>query len=496
MTPEQKLEAAQRWARSQLWHQGVLSYKYHATQAKIAEALDASQARKFFLLCSRRLGKSYLLVCRAIEMALRKPNARVLFLAPFQRDAADIANDLAAQILADCPEALKPDYNSQAKELRFKNGSIIRLKGTNNEKADTLRGGASDLIIIDECGQVDNLQYIVQSVCLPMTLTTGGKILLASTPPPTPAHDSARIYAELLEQNATVKFTLLDAPHISDAVKAEILQESGEAPEDIPGILVQTAYPKTTAARRELFAEFVVDTSVALVPEFDAAAKAEIVQPTKLAPYYFAYTGIDPGSRDKTGIIVGWVDFLNGRFVVEGEALLANPTTREIAETVKHLEREYLPSTDHVTRVSDIDLRLIHDLFVEHRLQVQKARKSDMLQSVQQLRHYVQTRRLSINPRCTNLVHQLETCIWDKRGKDMAREGDAVMAGHHDLIAALRYTLRAIDWQRNPYPESYRARGGPLGPGVNDWVSPRRISKKRFTLLDNTPFGKKLAKRR
>lgn len=436
-----------------------------------------------------------MLVCLAFEMAIKKPGSRILFLAPYQRDAAEIATDLAAKVLSDCPEPLRPTFTFQSKEFRFPNGSILRLKGTNNEKADSLRGGAADLIILDECGQMDNLKYIIESVCLPMVLTTGGRILLASTPPPTPAHDSATIYADLLAEGSTVKYTILDAPHITDEDKAEILRETGEKPEDVPGILAGVRQPRTTTARRELFAEFVTDSSLAVVPEFDADAQADIVRPTEPLDYFHGYVSLDPGSRDKTGILVARYDFMNAKLLIDDEALLSNPTTKQIAQAIKSLEAKHLENAQSVTRVSDIDLRLIADFQAEHKLTLRKAKKTDMLASVQELRHAIQTRRLVISPRCQSLVHQLATAIWNRKGSDVAREGDGPNHGHNDLLAALRYMLRAVDHSRNPYPKHLYTRGSKFGPGVAQWAPPSRDSKKG-ALHDNTPLARRLHKKK
>jgi hypothetical protein len=237
----------------------------------------------------------------------------------------------------------------------------------------------------------------------------------------------------------------------------------------------------------------VTDSSLALVPEFDEEARAEIVVPHTRPSHFTAYTSVDPGSRDRTGFVFAYVDFLNGKVVVTDEELLPNPTTRQIAATIKAKEASAFGEHHDVTRVSDIDLRLITDLRADHGLQVQKAVKVDMLASVNQLRHFVQTRKIIIDPRCVNLVHQLQTCIWDKRGTDMAREGSSPLAGHFDLIAALRYLLRAVDWSKNPYPAGFYERGGRFGPGVDQFVSPKALrNKKKLTLADDTPMGRKL----
>lgn len=495
LTPAQHAKLVKD-AQATCWKQGYLDYKFHDTQRKIRASLDNSTSRKFFLLCSRRTGKSYMLVCLAIEAAIKKPNARVLYLAPTMRDANDIASDLAVQILADCPPELKPEYKSQSKELHFPNGSIIRLRGCNNEHADSLRGGAADLIILDECGQVDNLSYVVTSVCLPMTLTTGGRILLASTPPTTPAHDSARIYAELLAEGSTSKFTLLDSPHISDDVKAEILKETGESLEDIPRILAGEVLPKTTSAQRELFSMFVVDSSMAVIPDMNKS-KEHVVKEHVRPPYFFGYTSIDPASaRDKTGILVGYHDFLNATLVIEEEDLLTKPGTDDIYKATKAAEHRAFSKYEPVSmkRSIDHDVKLIIDLTRLGLDNCHSAIKPDLEVSVMRLRHMIDSRKLIINPRCVNLIHQLETAIWASNGKDVAREGTGQMSGHFDLLAALRYMVHDVEQNKSktPYPSNYFHHSPDGIKPFNVFVRPSEKKRLEERFADNTPMGRRL----
>jgi hypothetical protein len=70
----------------------------------------------------------------------------------------------------------------------FPNGSRIKLVGL-DKNPNGLRGNTLDLIVIDECGFVTNLDYIYKSVIIPATLHRPNcKIIMISTPPSTPAH--------------------------------------------------------------------------------------------------------------------------------------------------------------------------------------------------------------------------------------------------------------------------------------------------------------------
>lgn len=490
-----RAQAAFQAAVAELWSRGRLDYKFHDTQLLIDQAIDRGHGRQFFLLCSRRLGKSFMLVTKCIALAIRKPGARILYLAPWAKDAADIANDLAAQILDDCPPKLKPTYNAQAKEFHFPNGSIIRLKGVNGEHARFLRGGAADLIVLDECGIMDNLKDVIQSVCLPMTITTGGRILLATTPASTPGHYSTDLYEALAGKRAAVKFTMRDAPHIPDETKAEFLLESGETPDRVPLILAGKELPTGTTALREYFCEFVTDADSAVLPEF-RRLKPQLVVTVEPPTYRDLYVSMDPGFKDRTGILFGYWDFLGARFVVEDELLLHHATTNEIAAAIREKELALWGGAEPHKRISDVDLRLIADLGRYHNLAFQKARKEDSLGAINLVRNMMQNLQVAIHPRCRNLVRQCENAIWNNKATDFARPEDSKSEdGHYDLVAALKYMLRMLSRNKNPFPDSHFAPGGALGPPAGSFISPKLARTRSTGLYADTPIGRKFQKR-
>ena len=475
-----------------LWRRGNLRFKLDETQLQILDRLEGVRSRKFFLLCSRRLGKSYMLVCLAFSLAIRQSGARILYLAPWAKDAAEIATDLAAQLLEDCPAELRPKYNAQSKEFVFGNGSVIRFKGVNGEHAQYLRGGATHFVILDECGLMDNLKHVVSDVVMPMTLTTGGRIVFATTPPVTPGHDSSIIFEQLAGEGAVVKFTLLDNHRVSDEVKGEFLKEAGEDPELIPLILAGLAKPRTTTARREYFCEFVTDSLLAVLPEFDDRAQVELVREFVRPPYFDAYVSMDPGMQDRTGILYGFWDFRRGKLVVEDESLLQGPTTLKIADEIVAKEYALWGDKRPLLRVSDVDLRLIADLWERHQISFRKAEKQDSLGAINLVRNMIQTRELELHPRCVHLQRQMKNAIWNNKVTDFARAGQSSPDGHFDLVAALKYLCRHVQRRKNPYPDGW---GRPDMTGY--FRSPRTQRRdKQLGLLADTPFTRRVVKQR
>jgi hypothetical protein len=484
-----RLVEARRLLQAELWRRGDLRFKLHETQQRIYDAIRASSQRRHFLLCSRRLGKTYLLVALCIEHALRHPNSRIYFCAPTAKDAAIIATDTAGKLLTDCPPELKPEFREQAKELKFKNGAIVRFQGINSDHANDIRGHTADLVVMDEVGSMDDFKHVLTSIVAPTTLTTGGKILLASTPARTPGHESSTVARDMIDRGLCSTFTIRDAPHITHEEKVDFLvHEMGEKPERADGILDGTLEPETTDTLRELFCRLdVTDAESAVIPEFTAQAQAQIVKEHPRPRFYNAYVGMDPGMTDKTGLLFAYWDFKACKLVIEDEALLGHSITPRIAEVVKQKEADtFAVGCNSVTRVSDIDSRLIADLVQLHGLSFQKADKSGGNPAmINFLRTKIHTREIIIHPRCVKLIQQLRNCVWNSRATDFERtDADA----HFDLVAALKYLVRVVNRSANPYPDWYRESDAPI------YVSPK-LHAKPIDIFSNTPFGRRLAKK-
>jgi hypothetical protein len=445
--------------------------------------------RKFALLCSRRLGKSYVLVLYSIMHAIKTPNARVSYAAPFGRDAAEIATDLMSEILQDCPEDLRPEYRVATKEYIWKhNNASIRFAGLNAEHANQLRGRKATLFVIDELALVDDVAHCISDVALPMTLTTGGRLLFATTPARSPGHESSQLLRKMVVEGNVVTFTLLDNVRVSDEIKAEYLLEAGEEAANIPDILAGKRDPESTTALREYFCRFVTDSETAVIPEFTAAAQAEIVKEHEVPPYAHRFVSMDPGFQDRTGILFAYYDYHAQKLVIEDEAILTRASTDDIAFAIKNREEALWGARTPLLRVTDIDLRLIEDLSRAHALIFTQANRQDSMGAIDLVRNMVRRREIIINPRCISLIRQMRNAVWTRNGKDFERTPED---GHQDALAALKYLCRHVI-RTNPFPSWWGANGFNTNyPGGHGPAG----AAKRPSLFSDTPLGRRLKKK-
>lgn len=433
--------STKRQAKAALWRRGVLVRqpgKAHAAQRLIYETLQRTSRRTVYLNCSRRFGKTTLMLLLALEHCLTVKRAAVRFAAPQKNDAEEIATDLMDTILADCPPALRPKYNKTKKEFTFPStGAKLRFAGVNGDRARYLRGRRATLVLIDEAGEMDDLSYVVKSILRPQLLTTGGRMIIASTPARSPGHASTALAraSEAEGEGAYFTFTIHENPLLSPEQVAEECALQGGADSD--------------SWRREYLCQFVIDLERAIVPEWTDEVALKLVQAVEPPRFRDCYVSIDPGgSRDLTFALGSWWDWMNQVLVFEWEWWAKNPDTGSIAKGILGAMQEHWPGKKPLRIVSDVDDRLQVDLG-KFGLTLENAWKPDREAGIGEFRTWVRDLKIRVHPRCRVLIATLHQALWNKRRTDWDRlEG----IGHADALAAAIYNRRSIHENRNPVP--------------------------------------------
>lgn len=445
LTPQQKVEAIRL-----AWTEGNLRYKLKPIQRTIYDSLKSCTELIYVINCSRRLGKSTTMACLALETALRTPNSHVHYGAPTQKDLKKFILPIFRQLLADCPDDLRPEWKQFDGCWVFPNGSFIQLCGCNNKQYDNLRGSKSDLFILDEAGQIDELDDIVKSIALPQLLSSthpGKRIILPSTPPTTPDHDF-KTYAEIAMGRA--------------AYATYDIYRSWYSPEEIARFIEEMGGIKSTTVRRELFCEFVTDETLHIIPEWRNHPEFVCEVPKDdLFQFYFPLEGLDVGYRDFTFWILGYYDFSNAQVVIEYElALRENEfTTDNLAQGIHDAEATYKKVTKaRFRRIADnSNLNILADLARLHRLPFTPVSKKNGKEwMVNQARQLIKAGKLKVHPRCKMLIASLEFGIWQKGRDEFARSREL---GHYDAIDALVYLISNLVpavQNINPIPPLYQ----------------------------------------
>lgn len=468
------------------WTAGNLEYQVDDYQLPVYRALwkaiNDKQVLKYTCNIARRFGKTHVSSIIAVEYALRFPGSQINYACVTDKAMKKILRGIFPTILSECPKDLLPKRVNGTWE--FPNGSIIYTAGVNNGHADDLRGTASHLNIVDEAGQIDELEYLVRSVLLPQQLTVHGTMLLLSTPPTQVDHDYTKIYHECLEEGNVSEFTVYD----NEKVMAD--------KELFDSYVKESGGKESTHWLREYEVKFVTDTNKIILPEWaEVKAKCIVDTPrTHLFHFWAKYVGMDLGFRHNTCLLFGYYDFSRSKLVIEDELVLNGEevTSEAIATGTTDKETELWGSEVKVlTRISDNNNPiLLNDIHRVHGVTFHPTSKDELHAMVGQTRLFIGAGNLEVHPRCKYLLGCLEFGVWDKHRKEFA---ESRKYGHYDALAALVYLLRYVDLHTNPVPVGYGLKKEDLGfdPSKNqlstsaqamaDWS---KMANKRSVLRD------------
>lgn len=427
-------------ALAKLWELGrIEEIKLHSGQMEVLKRFRDSDERTFVLNSARRWGKSTLLLVIALTQAIRHPGSLIRYAASSAYQVRRFTTPLLRELLVDCPIPLRPVYRAQDKTWVFKNGSEIHIAGVDNGRAESLRGTSMHLGIIDEAAFIDDLPYLVRSILMPQMLTTGGRLLISSTPNPKQLdHPFWDFVDEAEEVGAYATNTIYENPLLSEEQVQDAIKSAG-------GV-------NTTAFKAEYLAQRIMDTEHVVVPEFHQEAQERIVVPVERPAYFDAYVGLDLGYIDATAGVFGYLDFGNNKLVIEDEIVLTKPTTEQIAHAIMSRESELWGAKRPYLRYCDLDLRAQADLASKYDLHFNISPKEDKAAAINTLRLMLSSDRIRIHPRCTKLISQLAQVSWNKNRTDFRR---TPKHGHYDLVDALIFLTRNVDFNRNPAPDPF-----------------------------------------
>ena len=443
---EEKAQMSREAAIRTLWRKSILHWKLDKNQMDMYNLATKSDHTIVVIGSARQLGKSFFLCTLAVETCLKKKNCIVKYVAPKVKDVRRIIAPLIREIVGDAPEDLLPKYKTHEHVFRFSNGSEIQLAGTDNGHAESIRGNKADLCIIDEAGFCDDLQYIVNSILLPTTTTTNGKIVMASTPPKSADHDFMQFMREAEQAGAFIRKTIYDNPRL----KAKEIQRLADA---VGGV-------DSVDFKREYLVKMMTDINDAVIPEFTDELKALVVKEHPRPPYYDTYVGMDIGGSDLTAVIFGYYDFRLATLVIEDELVINGRAmvTDTLAKEIKRKEEMWFthPTGGYkppLLRIADNNNPiLLNDLVSKHGISFLPTLKDNKEAALNNLRLLLKSGKVIINPRCVTLISHLQNATWNKRRDSYTRSADK---GHYDALDALVYLCRNINTTKNPYPPGY-----------------------------------------
>lgn len=400
-------------------------------------------------------------------------------------------------------------YSVSERRLQFINGSTIEFM-TNEQDRDKFGGAARHIILYDEEPRLE-----IRQECMMRLISTGGFELFTLTP----LSGMSWLWDQFWEKRderedlAIITASIHDNPFLNDATKQRILADPGLSQE---------------ARRAREFGEFVAFAGL-VYPDFDPAKHIRREFTSLIPEAVDVLVGIDPGVRDPTAVL--WIAIMgDGRLHVFHELYLSNRSISEIAEKIHDINAYYKlgesrePAWPIAQMLSPKLLRqytlkgLCHVTLdvLEETMEWQEARKlqmelrgafyrpyayvidpaarqrsrqtlrtdqaefanhfvdavvgsNDISSGVHRIKALFQQDRLTIDPRCVNLLKEIRKYRWrsEPRGMEQSIQQKPVDRDNHALDA-LRYLCSFI-------PADNVVRRGmqevpPPTPGTVAWI--------------------------
>lgn len=438
-----------------MWNRADVGTWYLKPKQKTAlEFLQATQDP--FFEASRRYGKTTTILGYCIQEMKKNAGLIVRWCEPWKSQCREIVMTEVDKIQAQIPEDDRLKWHGVDSYYYLpSNNARLYLRGVNEDRGESARGTAANIIVADELGTWKEPTYILNEVLGPQLLTTNGKLIYAGTPPRNFTH----AYYDLKEQ------AQLDGRFIQRLIYDQEIA-SWEAVEKAVN---RAGGWESPAVQREYLCKKAVDNKFSIIPEWDDKYIQEVPK-DEYFTFYLKYDGLDIGIRDLTVILLAYYDFKRAKLIVLDEIVMngAAMTTKILAQANRTKETEHfgvkwteLPDGTfemdrhphrRLRRISDIDLLLINDLTRLHGLYYEATDKGELEEMVNEVRIWVGGGKVLVNPRCAILIDSLRYGLWDEKRKEWERSD---RLGHFDALAALMYLIRNVDTRTNPVPADY-----------------------------------------
>lgn len=436
--PTMTSEFLQNYARSKLWQKADIgSWYLYDYQKEIHQWLKSTYDP--FLEAARQIGKTTTIATYCQELSIAKKHHVTRWCEPFKNQAREIIMPEMDKQCETAPEELRPKWTATDSYYDYPNDSKMFLRGVNEDKGKSARGSFADIVVADEYGFWTE-PAVLNRVLKPQLRTRrkfGAKCIVASTPPEDLGHPYYEERERARRQGRFKRVTILDIG-LSEAEIEKIAEDHGgwEHPD----------------FRREFLCEDVADPNRVVVPEYNPDTH-DVDDDYPRPDYYTAYVGCDLGFSDFTGLVFLYFDFKTQEVVIEDEICVAGWNSKDIVSEAIGKEKSLgWVYGQPAARWSDNDQQILFDMLTLHGYAMSPVQKAPgyKFAAINELRLRFSMGKIKIKKRCKNLRHQLKVGMWNTNKTSFAR---ADTAGHLDMIDALVYAHKNIDFRLNPWPK-------------------------------------------
>lgn len=249
--------------------------------------------------CSRRAGKTHMLVAACLIECMRKPNTRCVYIGETLELTVGLIEKATNDIVDACH--LQDKRGKRFNWKKMDNGSEILVRGLSNTKdPDLIRGNTAKVIVIDEFFHLksDLLEYLQREVLQPMQMDYADdyKFLCAGTPPQIKGTYGEHAWKAWEVPHFT--WTWRDNPH---PVNIEARKAYVEKVIEEKGLTWDTPF-----VRREYNGEWAYDDDLILYANYKVYDATEAIPQWRISRVFF---GIDYGVSDNDAVVgFAWSD--------------------------------------------------------------------------------------------------------------------------------------------------------------------------------------------
>ena len=376
----------------------------------------------------RRFGKTHLALVSLLLEALSHPKCYLWYVAPTFRQAKMVSWRKLKELTEEFQAGIK--FNEAELSVTLVNGSVIELKGAENEDAlrgaglgcKTHKGGLG--LVIDEFASIYDNWDVWHEVLRPMLADNDSGALFIGTPKGKDSFYDLYLKGERKEldwESWQFKST--------DNLALDLAKDAAEAKRDTP----ERYY------RQEWEASF-EDYEGLVYPEF--SEKLHVVEPFYIPRNFPRVGSIDPATSGTTAVIKAAIDD-DGRIIVYDEYYEEDKRASEVAKRIK--DKRFSWVMDPAAKGAKVERegKLI-DLFTIYRDHGIYAREGEnsVDAGINAVGEMFKTGRIKIFKNCEKLIWELERYHWTQ-----PKEGAAGIAKpkpfkkNDHLCDALRYLV-------------------------------------------------------
>ena len=476
----------------ELWTRACLDYMlFPGGQSQIIQSIidwhaaNPHDAGPFCVEAHRSAGKSYGLLTLAIQWCLEQPGTQVRYGGPTYKQTLELTEHNLGKIEQRAPRGILELRNDEivVRNPAWKGGkydkSTIRFFGVNRGTVESQRGKRANKIILDEVGFMEDTDYVIYDVLTPLFMLQENPLMvISSTPPRSTAHKwCGRYVPEAIRSKRYFLITADDNPDFREADrKVALAAYDGDE--------------NCVAWKRDYLCKHISDPTAMVVPEFTEERKKEVVVDHPKPEYCYQLVGFDSGFKDASAVLFTFVDWDAQKWVIDDEIVTHYTPTSVLAKMIKEKavslldfvgppeDRRPAPLKEQTRWIADATPQQLADFAHDHQIYFSPAEKKDAYAQLSSFRSAMQQGKIRINPRCVNLIHQLEAGVWNATRKDFERVADApldgeMITGHLDAVKAAIYLwFKVKDVMRlNPWPDTHFSEA--------DHRVPAQVMKKR-----------------